>query len=115
MTDYCLFTITHPDAKRIYIRGVADITEPVDEYEKIIEFYDDNELKNSPPSNPYEVGSEDYKLFEELLSVLRKYLENIGDDLVFAASIDDERAKWNNRAEWQGVYIIDMEKISIDD
>ena len=42
MTYYCLFTITHPNAERIYIRGVVDITQPIDEYEKIIEFYEGN-------------------------------------------------------------------------
>jgi len=29
MTDYCLFTLTHPAAERIYIRWIMDITEPL--------------------------------------------------------------------------------------
>lgn len=29
MIDYCLFTTTHPDAKRVYIKGIANITEPI--------------------------------------------------------------------------------------
>lgn len=54
MTDYCLFTVELKGAKRIYIRGVADITEPIDDYDNIIEFYDGNQLKKELPSNPYE-------------------------------------------------------------
>lgn len=54
MTDFCLFSITHPVAERIYIRGVMDMTEHIDEYDQIIEFYTGDELKNIPPSNTYE-------------------------------------------------------------
>lgn len=52
MTDYCLFTATHIAARRIYIRGIADITEPIDEYDKIIEYYDGNELKKNTSFKP---------------------------------------------------------------
>ncbi|AMD17038.1 hypothetical protein TL18_02760 [Methanobrevibacter sp. YE315] len=112
MTDYCLFTITHPEAKRIYIRGIADITVPIDEYDKIIEFYEGNQLKKSLPSNPYNEGSKDYKLFEELLSAIKSNFEDIGDDLVFATQWDSKFHEWSNHSATEE-YIIDMEKVTV--
>ena len=84
MTEYCLFTIEHLDHKRIYVRGVADITEPIDDYDKIIKFYHGAELKSQLPVNPYRKGDKDYKLFEELLELIKSDFEEIGDELVFA-------------------------------
>lgn len=112
MTDYCLFTITHPNAERIYIRGIADITEPIDEYEKIIKFYDDFELKKDLPSNPYENGTEDYRLFEELLSAIWSNFEDIGDELVFAKTKQEED-EWSNHLHTED-YLLDMEKVIIE-
>ena len=89
MTDYCLFTVEHGDARRIYIRGIADITEPIDDYDKIIEFYEGNELKNELPSNPYNKGEKDYELFEELLKLIRTQFEEFGDELVFASEEEE--------------------------
>ena len=84
MTDYCLFTIELKEARRIYIRGVADITEPIEEYKKIIQFYDGNTLSNELPKNPYEKDTKDYKLFNKLLYFLKTQFEDLGDELVFA-------------------------------
>lgn len=84
MTDCCIFTIEHAKARRIYIRGVADITEPIDEFENIIRFYNGPELKRELPPNPYESGGEDYRLFEELLEMIRTQFEEIGEELIFA-------------------------------
>jgi len=112
MTNYCLFTITHPNAKRIYIRGVADITEPIDEYDKIIEFYEGSELKNSLPKNPHEKGTEDFNLFKELLISIKSRFEDIGDELVFADFIDGKHSEWHNHFVDED-FIIDMEKITI--
>ena len=113
MTNYCLFTITHPNAKRIYIRGVVDLTEPINEYEKIIEFYEGSDLKNSLPKNPYGKETEDYTLFKELLNSIESRFEDIGDELVFADFIDEEHQEWHNHFVDED-FIIDMEKITIE-
>lgn len=112
MTDYCLFTITHPAAERIYIRGVADITEPIDEYEKIIEFYEGNELKKSLPSNTYESGTEDNKLFKELLSAIESNFEEICDEFVFAKTIEEQDLRWDNHLTTED-YVLDFEKVIV--
>jgi hypothetical protein len=112
MTDYCLFTITHPNARRIYIRGIADITQPIDDYDKIIEFYDGAELKKALPSNPCKAGSEDHKLFDELLSAIESNFEDICDELVFAKTIKEADA-WDNH--FNGVeFVIEMEKVIVE-
>ena len=108
MTDYCLFTVELKGARRIYIRGVANITEPVDEYEKIIEFYHGDELKKELPSNPYEPGSDDYKLFERLLEIIRTDFERFGDELVFAK---EKEETLNYMGE---DFILNIQKVTID-
>ena len=112
MTDYCLFTITHPAAERIYIRGVMDITEPIDEYDIITEFYDGNELKNSLPSNPYEPGSEDNKLFGQLLSAIESNFEEICDEFVFAQT-DQEADEWHNHRGTEE-FVLDFERVIVE-
>lgn len=112
MTDYCLFTLTHPEARRIYIRGIADITEPIDEFEKIIQFYDENELANHLPANPYEKGSEDFRLFEELLETIKSHFEDLGVELIFAS---EEEKSWRYCNPWNNeLYDINMKKVVID-
>lgn len=110
MGDYCFFTIEHPNARRVYIRGVADITEPIDDYKKIIKFgeYMSKEL----PSNPFKKECEEYKMFEELKSSIKSHFEEIGDELVFAKENNSEYAKYDNRISTDN-YIIDMEKVII--
>ena len=113
MTDYCLFTVTHIAARKIYIRGIADITEPIDEYDKIIEYYDGNELKKTLPSNPYSIGSEEHKLFEELLLSIESNFEEFGDELVFAKTVDEQEFEWENHAIIDEM-VIEMEKVIVD-
>ncbi len=97
----------------IYVRGVADITPPIDEYEKIIEFYDENRLRNVLPKNPYENGSEDYKLFDELLNTIESRFEDIGDELVIA-ELKCKETEWDNK--WaDDDFILDMEKITVEE
>ena len=110
MTDYCLFTIEHPSAKRIYIRGVADITEPIDEYNKIISFYHDSVLRKELPKNPFEVGSEDFNLFNELLTSIQTNFEELGDELVCAT--DEEEYEWANHKRY-GDFNLDLQKVVI--
>ena len=113
MTDYCLFTITHPDAQRIYIRGIADITQPIDDYDKIIEFYDGQELKKTLPSNPYKTESEDHRLFEELLSAIESNFEDIGDELVFAKTVEEQNLIFDNHFTSEE-FLIEMEKVVVE-
>lgn len=84
MTDYCLFTVEHSEARRIYIRGIADISQPIDDYKKIIKFYNGSELQSELPSNPFEEDVVEHNLFEELTSELQDSFEELGDELVFA-------------------------------
>lgn len=84
LTDYCLFTVEHLKARRIYVRGVADITEPIDEYDKIIKFYNGSKLQSELPPNPYKKGEKEYTLFNELKELIQDNFEEIGDELVFA-------------------------------
>ena len=108
--DMCLFTIEHPLAKRIYIRGVADITPPIDDYDKIIKFKDGVEVKSTLPKNPYNMGETDYTLFEELKTSIIQHFEDIGDELVFADQYDSEHSAINNHSSTDE-YIIEMEKV----
>ena len=113
MTDYCLFTITHPAAERIYIRGVMDITEPIDEYDKITEFYEGKVLKKSLPLNPHESGTEDNKLFKELLSAIESNFEDICDEFVFAKTVEEQDLRWDNHLATDD-YILDFEKVIVE-
>lgn len=109
MTDYCLFTIEHPKASRIYIRGIADITEPIDEYDKIVKF---NGTETSAlPQNPYNKGDKDFDLFNELLSSIKIHFEDICDDLVFAKKYSHKN-EWDNHHATDD-YILNMEKVII--
>ena len=108
--ELCLFTIEHPKARRIYIRGVADITQPVDDYEKIIKFKDGVKVKSELPKNPYNEGELDYNLFEELKTSISNHFEDIGDELVFADQYDSEHSAITNHS-LTDEYIIEMEKV----
>ena len=110
MTDYCLFTVEHPSAKRIYIRGIADITEPIDEYHKIISFYDGQVLQSELPENPFTDGSEEYNLFNELISAIKSNFEEFGDELIFATN--EEEYEWLNHKKY-GLYNLDLQKVVI--
>lgn len=86
-----------------------DITEPINEYEKVIEFYESNELKNALPLNPYDHGSEDNKLFKEPLSSIESNFEDICDEFVFAKT-NHESDKRDNHLTTEE-YILDFEKV----
>lgn len=110
LMDICMFTIEHPQARRIFIRGVADISKPIDDYSKIIKFKDGIEEKSELPKNPYDKGEPDYKLFEELQTAITNHFEEIGDELVFADEYGSENAVYNNHSR-TSEYIIEMEKV----
>ena len=84
MTDYCLFTVEHSKARRIYIRGIADITQPIDDYDKIILFYHGSKLKPEIPPNPFEEEAVEQKLYDEMTNELNDSFEEFGDELVFS-------------------------------
>lgn len=109
MTDYCFFTIEHPKARRVYIRGVADITEPVDDYDKIVKFGD--YLSPELPSNPFKKGDKEYDLFEELKSSINEHFESICDELVFAKT-NESAAEWENQS-YTDYYNLEFEKVII--
>ena len=111
MTDYCLFTIEHSDAKRIYVRGVADITEPIDDYDKIVWFRDGAELKSELPPNPYKRGEKEFDLYEDLLKSIKDNFELICDELVFAETKENE-TEWNNR-HFNDNYYVEFEKVIV--
>ena len=108
--DMCLFTIEHPKARRIFIRGVADISKPIDDYDKIIKFKDGFKETSELPKNPYIEGETDYNLFEELKSSIATHFEEIGDELVFADEYDSKHSATNNHTSTDE-YIIEMEKV----
>lgn len=111
--DLCLFTVEHPSAKRIYMRGVADITEPIDDYVRIVQFYHGEEwfsLKNGLPPNPYDDGTEEFQLFNELISNIRKNWIDFGDDLVFVTN-DEQYLEFNRKKT--DYYTLNMEKVII--
>ena len=111
MTDYCLFTIEHPKARRVFIRGVADITQPVDDYDKIIGFQDGSEMSSAIPQNPFKQGEKEFDLFNELVNAIKTYFEDIGDELVFAKTV--EKAKeWEN-CSYTDDYTLYFEKVII--
>ena len=110
MTDYCLFTVEHPQAKRVYIRGVADVTEPVDEYDRIIKYYHGSELKSELPPNPFDKGTDEYSLYNELVSSIKEDFENFADEIIFVTNDREFEYLNNKRFEF---YTIDMEKVII--
>lgn len=110
LMEICLFTIEHPKARRIYIKGVADISQPIDEYSKIIKFNDGVEKKSELPKNPYNKGESDYNLFEELKHTISNHLEEIGDELVFANEYDSKNSDFYNRIP-KDEYVIELEKV----
>ena len=109
MTDYCLFTIEHVGARRIYIKGIADITEPIDDYDKIIKFYNGSKLQKQLPPNPYKKGEKEFELFNELLNIVESEFEEIGDELVFA----EEDEEFGACRYLDAKYNIDKEKVII--
>ena len=84
MTEYCMFTIEHSEARRIYVRGIADITEPIDDYHKVIKFSNGVKLQSRLPPNPYEAEAVEYELYEELIYEIKSNFDDLGDELVFA-------------------------------
>ena len=109
MADYCLFTIEHLEARRIYIRGIADITEPIDEYNKIIRFYNGSQLQKELPSNPYKKGEKEYELFNELLEIIKSNFEDICEKLIFA----EVNEKFDTNTYLNQEYHLDKEKVII--
>ena len=109
MTDYCFFTIQHPLAKRVYIRGVMNITQPIDDYNKIIRFgeYMSKEL----PSNPYKKEESEYTLFEELITTIKENFTEICDEFVFAKTHETAK-EWDNHLTTE-YYDLDYEKVII--
>lgn len=111
MTDYCLFTIEHSKASRVYVRGVADITEPIDDYDKIVWFRNGSELQHKIPSNPYKKGDNDFKLYEELVNCIKDNFEAICDELVFAKT-NEIATEWENRYSHQNI-LVEFEKVIV--
>lgn len=107
MTDYCLFTIEHQEARQIYIRGIANITEPIEDYEEIIKFYNGSELQSELPPNPYQKGEKEYQLFNELLNYVESEFEEIGNELVFAKT-ENEFCRFLGKN-----YYLEMEKVIV--
>lgn len=89
---------------------MADITQPIDDYNKIIQF--DGSETSTPPKNPYNKGEKEFDLFNELVSAIEANFEEIGDELVFAEVHDGQNAAFNNNSVSEN-YIIDMEKVII--
>lgn len=110
MADYCLFTVEHSQARRVYIRGVADVTPPIDDYDKIIKYYHGSELKSELPSNPFNEGTVEYSLYNELVTSIKEDFENFGDELVFVTN--DKNFEYLNHKRFD-FYTIDMEKVII--
>lgn len=108
--NYCLFTVEHSRAKRVYIRGMADVTEPIGDYGEIIRFYHGSELKSELPPNPFEKGTDEHSLYSELISSIEEDFENFGDDIVFVT--DDNDYVFLNHKTYEH-YRIDMEKVII--
>ena len=104
---YCLFTVEHSEARRIYIRGVADVTEPIDDYDEIIRFYHGSELKAGLPPNPFEEEAVEHQLYEELTSELKSNFEELGDELVFS----DEKPEFCKYLGFK--YFIEKQKVII--
>ena len=109
MTDYCLFTVEHSKARRVYIRGIADISEPIDDYDKIIKFYNGSELQSEMPPNPFEEEAVEHKLYNELTSAIKSDFEDFGDELVFA-EVNEE---FGTHRYLNAKYYIDKEKVII--
>lgn len=110
LTTYCFFTVEHSQAKRVYIRGVADITEPIDDYDKIIKFSHGHEMKSELPPNPFEKGTDEHSLYNELVSSIQSDFESFGDELVFVT--DDKKYEYLNHKRYD-FYNLDMEKVII--
>ena len=99
----------HPKARRVFIRGVADITEPVDDYSKIVRFGE--YLSPELPANPFKKDDKEYKLFEELKTSIKKHFEAICDELVFAKE-NNKSHEWENNISTDDYYI-EFEKVII--
>lgn len=110
MTDYCFFTIEHVEAKSVYIRGLMDITEPIDDFKEIIRFGEDMS-RNFPP-NPFKKGEKEFKLYEELVSAIKADFDEICHELVFAKTIEEQDLRWDNHLI-NRTYYIEYEKIII--
>ena len=110
MTDYCLFTVEHSQARRVYIRGVADVTAPIEDYDKIIQFYHGSVLKSELPPNPFQKGTDEYSLYNELVTSIEEDFENFGDELVFVTN--DKNFEYLNHKRFD-FYTLDMEKVII--
>lgn len=94
--EYCLFTVEHPEARRVFIRGIADITQPLDDYDKIIKFYENNVLQHKPPKNPFEIDTIEHQLFDELLNFINSDFEHFGDELTDVTN-DERYLRYNQR------------------
>ena len=112
LTSYCLFTIEHTEAKRIYIRGVADITEPIDDYDKIVYFNNGEVLQHHLPDNPYKEGENDFELFKQLLECVKSNFNSICDELVFAKTVKEQDKRYDNRYTTEN-FVVEFEKVII--
>ena len=112
LTDYCLFTIEHSEARRVFIRGVADITEPIDDFDKIVWFREGNDLQHSLPSNPFNENEEDFELFNQLLECVKANFEDICQELVFAQTVEKADKIFDNHYKSEN-FIVEFEKVII--
>ena len=112
MSNYCLFTIEHSEASRIYVRGVADITSPIDDFDKIVWFRNGSDLQHSLPTNPYREGEKDYDLYNDLLKCIKHNFEDICHELIFAITNDEKTHEWENTYNIDNLHV-DFEKVII--
>ena len=110
MADYCFFTIEHIEAKSVYIRGLMDITEPIDDFKKVIRFGD--YMSKDIPSNPFKKGEKEFDLYEELVSAIKTNFDEICHELVFAKTIDEQDLRWDNHLTGENYYA-EYEKVII--
>lgn len=110
MKQYCFFTIEHIEAKSVYIRGLMDITEPIDDFKEIIRFGSD--MSGDIPQNPFKKGEKEFDLYEELVSALKTNFDEICHELVFAKTIEEQDLKWDNHYSI-GNLVAEFEKVII--
>ena len=110
MTDYCFFTIEHREAKSVYIRGLMDITKPIDDFKEIVRFGE--YMSKEIPRNPFKKGEKEFDLYEELVSCFKTNFEDICHELVFAKTIDGQDLRWDNRYTIENI-VAEYEKVVI--
>lgn len=107
MDKWVLFTVEHQDYSRIYLRGVGVLSDVSEELEHVLFHHDINTLDRKLPPNPYEKGTEDYNLFNELLNFIKSDKGFEGNVLSCISGTEHYRVICQ---DFTG-YILDMEVI----